>query len=150
MHTKTFAGCIGTSSSSSLPPLKTQSHTRALESLDLLIEHLYVNALAKLSFLICVCVHDSSPFGSNFSVILLILYLSKNSSFQRSHIIHMSLGGFKPSGGRLGMGCRTGTYFSRTTKDFTSKSCLSPNLCSIVTSPNVPALAVTRRGLSKI
>jgi len=35
----------------------------------------------------------------------------------------MSLGRFNPSGGRFGMGCLTGTYFSRTTKDFTSKSC---------------------------
>ena len=29
------------------------------------------------------------------------------------------------------------TYFSRTTNDFTSNSCFSQNLCSIVISPNV-------------
>ena len=70
---------------------------------------------------VCVCVCACTPCACNSSVSLRIMfYLSENSSFQRLHIIHISLGKFKPSGGRFGMGCHTETYFSRTTKDFTS------------------------------
>ncbi len=61
----------------------------------------------------------------------------KNSSFQRLQNVHTSLDRFNPSGGPFGMGCRTRTYFSRTINDFTSKSRFSPNLCSIVISPDV-------------
>lgn len=41
-------------------------------------------------------------------ILLAVIYLSKNSSFQRLQIVHISLGRFTPSGGRFEMGCRTG------------------------------------------
>jgi len=49
----------------------------------------------------------------------------------------MSLGRFKPSGGRFGISCLTGTYFYLTTNEVKSKSCLASSLCSIATNPKV-------------
>jgi len=90
---------------------------------------------------VCVCVH--ALHSSTFSMILLaVLYLSKNSPFQRLQIIHMNLGRFNPSGGRFGMGCRTGTYFSTTSlclRRSGAKPCsgVSTNRCSMAMRPSV-------------
>jgi len=91
-------------------------------------------------FVVCVCAFTLSQCNSLSVFFKNYAFSLKIHSSSVCRFVQVSLGKFQPSGGLFGIGCRTGTYFSRTTNDFTSKSCFSPNLCSIVFSPTLEAV----------